>query len=315
MILPIILNTLAHILVFYLSVIFVLVIIYTITTLLFKPMKTTIEMPRFEILDLDFDFPVGHGHFLPHVGVGVGVREIIGARARARARARDDQNVHDVIVQKSIVDSIGRLKQKTRMKIMRKEVINGIRNTILICNDSTEKTKIDALSCIDKIQSMNVYIYNLDMKELDILDLVWNFISQIKDEQRQKVLKENLVSQLADCITSGTNTKCAQGRVSRILQSIETGEDSDIVKITPFWAIKQQITSLIPIYINRLLPEKYKKIYQSDLEKHEPIINKLNKMFIEKIDRKLRKDFLNNKGFSLSEKEYNSIVMPCYENM
>ena len=156
---------------------------YKITRSLLR-MKGTVTLPRFRtigneglnILDFGADIDIIHP-FMRLIRNGndrnfnINIRNDRNVR-NVRNDRNDRQNIHGVVVQKSIVKSINDLKKQVKLKISRKNVLNEVRNAIICDNDSDETKKTRALNCLDKMQITNSYIQNLDMKELDILDLI-----------------------------------------------------------------------------------------------------------------------------------------------
>lgn len=76
------------------------------------------------------------------------------------------------------------------------------------------------------------------MKELDILNLVYNRIQNGDDKNTKKVLKENLINELSECI-SHEKLVCASGRFTRVIDSINY-IDPD-VEIKPKWVLQKEM--------------------------------------------------------------------------
>lgn len=171
----------------------------------------------------------------------------------------DNQNVHDSGVQSSVRKSVDNLRNVVNVKMIGTlpSVLSEIKR--LEIPESIKKKSISSLKFIDRV---NINIMNLNMREKEVLDLVWSRIEEIEDLEKKKNLKVSLAYQLSDIfkgdiedvknIQDSTNYECATGRVNRIINSLNGIDDSSIVNIRPKWALKRDMTQKSPIIIKSL---------------------------------------------------------------
>lgn len=150
-------------------------------------------------------------------------------------------------------------------------------------------------------------IYNIDnIYEKEIIRLIWQRIYSPVNYNVRQQLKTNFLNQLSDCyLVNDKELICMEGRIMRLLQSLEYCDNESIITLKPLWAIKEEITNTI---LNQ--HEKFKKahydyktIYDkielSENDKSE--INIYNKIFIRKCNRYLYKSYIKSKLLKLNE--------------
>jgi hypothetical protein len=108
-------------------------------------------------------------------------------------------------------------------------------------------------------------------------------------------IKDNLTIELADSIIDDDNVHCVQGRITRILQSLQNADTEGILNIKPLWVIKEEISSVFGKYRtilwNKLTPETRIIYDKGNPDEDEQVL-------IEKINLKLRSqinDYLTKK--------------------
>ena len=210
----------------------------------------------------------------------------------------DSQNVHDTTVQNYLVSIIAKLKKAMPFNpLTEAEVVDEVVEYIYSKFQGTSKLKDRARSALRKIQTNNVFIHKLNLNELKVLQLVWMRIVSDINKNNAETLKDNLIQQLADCMVNDKSEYCAQGRVARIIQSLEVLDAESIADIKPLWAVKEEIATLFGKYrenmINKL-PLKYQQLMQktelSDKENkaYQEIVEKM----AAKIQRRLNKAYV-----------------------
>ena len=157
------------------------------------------------------------------------------------ATPRTEVDVHDRDVQDSIKTSFSKLNswyQELQEKNALDKNLNMLKREIFNCKDLEKVEK--AYNVLRTIIVNNQYISSISMGELDVLNIVFERCQHKDNDNIQLV--ENLISQLADSGISGTfNSRCAIGRVSRIIQTLEGGDFENIVNISCYENIKNEL--------------------------------------------------------------------------
>jgi|LakMenEpi02Apr12_1017379.scaffolds.fasta_scaffold01578_2 hypothetical protein len=208
----------------------------------------------------------------------------------------DTQNVHDTSVQSHISLAINALKKcKKNVKITDGELINDIRHHILNESKCLDEAKDKALVALKKIKKYNGLLTRLNISEIEILHLIWNRINAPCNKDVMHTIKDNLTIELADSIIDDDNVHCVQGRITRILQSLQNADTEGILNIKPLWVIKEEISSVFGKYRtilwNKLTPETRIIYDKGNPDEDEQVL-------IEKINLKLRSqinDYLTKK--------------------
>ena len=279
----------ARILLTYYTIIYSLIVYYNGT---YRRREIRIDF-RFEPLDI----VLGNGFGNLPVNLFGGGNQAGGAQDdgdnQNRQEAVDRQNVHDSGVQNYIVKSVAELKKRVKNPpINSADCVKQIKTYIFRGYPGSDTVKEMALLCVNAIKRINGTIVRIKMNEMEILQLVWNRICDPVNAKICETLKENMVTQLADGMFTENNAYCIQGRVSRIIQSLEQADQEDIVNIKPLWAIKQEL-------VNNFI--KLRKDFLSKLSKEQlTIYNDVNELTTEKkqqitaINQKMSKYIMDN---------------------
>lgn len=178
----------------------------------------------------------------------------------ADLKINDNQNVHNGSITKHVIESVKRLLNKEKennvIVVSQKQIYDEIRNYLM---NSKHQSTIAALDILDKMYNFNNYHSATDLKEMEILRMVWQRINHPINTSRKNDLMEGLLIQLADC-KYNNETMCITGRITRILQSLECVDVENIVDLKPLWAIKENIADYCSSYSDKLLkkaPQKY----------------------------------------------------------
>ena len=199
----------------------------------------------------------------------------------------DSQNIHDSTVVKTMRNKLNSLKEQTKSDT---DYYKDMKNLIQNCNKYTNnrfkisKEKIKrALENLDKMYSINIHIDSVDSDERSIINTSYsNYLTMDVKEKNNFV--NNLVLQLSD----GTDI-CAQGRVGRVISSIDSSED-----IKPLWVIRQDMMNKAPVLRSQLMIK----------EKLDPeIIDNPKSITEEHISELFEKEFKHNLR-KMFEKEY-----------
>ena len=96
----------------------------------------------------------------------------------------------------------------------------------------------DALKSLNRIEKNTSPFTFSDMKEVDVLNLVWNRIHSDVHADNLKSVKESLFNQLADMQEHGV-TVCATGRFTRLVDTLNVIDNE--VTIKPSYVINQEM--------------------------------------------------------------------------
>ncbi len=239
----------------------------------------------------------------------------------------DTQNVHDPTVLNYIVNAVDKLKKKQQLVVNNDDnyIINVRRYITSFKSNNTienetywQDRKYKALKALNYIITNNGFITKLNMYELDVLKLVWNRINDPINHNKIHLLKEHLLQQLADCELHNNSFFCIQGRVLRILQSLQVNDQEKIMDMKPLWAVKEEIAGLFGKYRNKLissLPVHIQEVYNNNTElpNHLKAMNKLKEIMSNKIHQNLRHKYIETK--ILTEQQYQDITQPYFNEL
>ena len=158
-------------------------------------------------------------------------------RNNLRQHIRNDtQNVHDSAVINTIKNSIDKLKDVCKIKKNTTESIKEIRSMLDKMDDNDKKT--DAIKALDTIEKSTQKLSFSDMKEIELLNLVWNRIHDDCNKDNIDNLKNNLKNELSESIEYGLPV-CVTGRFNRIIDTLN--KIDPVVNIIPTNAINQEM--------------------------------------------------------------------------
>lgn len=150
----------------------------------------------------------------------------------------DGHNTHDSTVTKTVKASVDRLRAGANpSKFDNAKAAREVRAMIESAATSNDRRQ-NAIAALDAIERNNQTLMTLDMKETDLLGLVWTRMHHDDNLENQQALRENLVDELSACIENGKPV-CTSGRFTRILDTLN-GVDKQ-VDIKPKWAISKEM--------------------------------------------------------------------------
>ncbi len=151
-------------------------------------------------------------------------------------RDNDPQNTHNSQVLSTVINSINTLKKSTKMT---KSLPTSIKEVRSFLNNLPENDKRDdALKSLNRIErNTSPFTFSV-MKEVDVLNLVWNRIHSDVHADNLKAVKESLFNQLADMQEHGV-TVCATGRFTRLVDTLNVIDNE--VTIKPSYVIHQEM--------------------------------------------------------------------------
>ncbi len=157
---------------------------------------------------------------------------------------RDDkQNVHDSVLLRSVKNNIESLRKKIQSDqnthgtepVSKHDTIFEFRNML------ARNNKIQALNALDAMERNTIPLSALQTTEIDVLYLVLQRINSPANVDKKDDLINTLFQQLDDSIDENGNPVCATGRVTRVLQTLETIDTDNIVSIKADWVIQREI--------------------------------------------------------------------------
>lgn len=230
----------------------------------------------------------------------------------------DRQNVHNGTISKHVMESINRLvdkeKQNKVIPQMTSDIYHEIRDYLI---QSTHPSTTVALDVLDQMHNFNASHVSTNMKEMDILRLIWQRIKHPVNNQVCSDLKEALLLQLADCKPNGV-IMCLTGRITRVLQSLECIDAENIVDLKPLWAIKDQIADYFGRYSDKLLgkvPEKYQSAYESikRTPDQQKLVDEYNKCLKLNLNNKFKSMYIETK--ILTQKQLDELSKTYFDNI
>lgn len=165
----------------------------------------------------------------------------------------DPQNAHDTVLLRGARETIRKLQESTPISISTPQMLLELRNRLNSISDRSRRYKSSTV--LDKIETNELPMTNMhEMKEVDILNLVYNRINAPINQSRRNDLMESLIEQLCDGFGTASPV-CATGRASRVLSSLDAMDmkSDEIVTLKPKWAIKQELLNKAPTIREKML--------------------------------------------------------------
>ena len=189
----------------------------------------------------------------------------------------DNQNTHDSGVTGSIKATLEKLREVTPLKHDTNEAANAVRLWIVSKEGKLDKKQqTSAMRVLDKISMNSDVLQSVDMREAEILALIYNRINAPENEGTRSTMIENLCEELADSEDPQGYLYCTQGRISRMLNALNSLDT--FVTIKPLWALRQEMlndASVIKDKMMNSLPEKTRL----KLEKNDALSDKFDENF------------------------------------
>ena len=155
---------------------------------------------------------------------------------RDNKRDNDPQNTHNSQVLSTTINSINNLKKSTKME---KSLPTSLKEVRSFLNNLPENDKRDdALKSLNRIERNTLRFTFSDMKEVDVLNLIWNRIHSDVHADNLETVKESLFNQLADMQEHGI-VVCATGRFTRLVDTLNVIDNE--VTIKPSYVINQEM--------------------------------------------------------------------------
>jgi hypothetical protein len=230
----------------------------------------------------------------------------------------DKHNVHNKTLKRQASHAISQLRKTDQHQYTIDQAIEEIKYLIEF-NLSPDIEKLDeALYAVEKIDQMDVFYHSGQTSEKEILRLVWERINHPVNHKMKDQLCENLIDQLADCKNDYTGVHCCEGRIMRILQTLELCDDGNVVNLKPLWAYREEISNKILKYREKLLnkaPSKYitfnDKTVLDTSDRHAQ--QTFNQCLITNLKKRFTRDYVE-KGI-LTQKELEDLTRVYYDSL
>jgi hypothetical protein len=247
----------------------------------YQPVTITYRIPYEELVDLDYE---------------------------------DSHNVHNKTVKRTAKMAIETLKLADRGVYSIESMLDEIED--YLNEKEKELPREDARQALKSINKMDSTYQTAQIPEREVLRLVWERINHPINAKNIEQLKENFVNQLADCCRDEKSVHCCEGRITRILQSLQNSDAEDIVNLRPMWAFKEEIENKISKYRQKLLqktPQKYhldEKLTLDDLDRE--LLSHFNDCLVKNLEKRFYRDYLEDGYLTLNE--LNDITKPYYDS-
>lgn len=128
----------------------------------------------------------------------------------------DPQNVHD----HSVVEDVKKISSIIDVNKQPTDPDPEILHYILDSNiDPVVKEK--AIQTLDTVKNINTNIANLNAREGQVLNAVWNRSKIPENSGNSELIKESLITNLANCVEDNKKTSvCSTGRVNNIVSTL-----------------------------------------------------------------------------------------------
>jgi len=176
-------------------------------------------------------------------------------------------DVHDHQIQESLKNSFYRLQQwYQKNQTDNKDTFNEIKDTIFNTPVKLSwEIKEKAYSTLRHIEKHGSFITSLNLQEKDILQIVWTRICHPINKNNKDELIKSLIEQLSCASINIEQTYCPTGRISRIIQSLESLDQEDIVKIYSLESLNKELSDKV-VALLKNVPENTDPSQYIDIE-------------------------------------------------
>jgi len=225
---------------------------------------------------------------------------------RVDLEIEDRHNVHNRALQRTAIQTLEALQKSDQDQGTIIEALEAIDKAI---------TNPKAKQALNQIGAMNAYYSTGKLREPEILRLVWSRINHPINRDRVAQLKENLEAQLADCV-NGRDLHCCEGRVMRVLQTLQECDAEKLADLRPLWAFKEEIENKVIKYREKLLekaPKEYNDLETKTelMEADQRLLDRFNRCLIRNLETRFKRDYLD-RGL-ITRTELDDITQPYYE--
>jgi hypothetical protein len=162
-------------------------------------------------------------------------------------------DVHDHDIQTSLKLGISKLDawyKTIDVPLTKEQTLKQIKEFIFDKYEGKYEEKEKAYNAVRIVEKSNGRLSSINKTELDVLLMVWQRIRDPVNKAVADELKNNLLGSLSDSIVSTYNSYCLVGRITRIVQSLQSLDIEHIVNIKSKDVIEKEIQGRIPILIS-----------------------------------------------------------------
>lgn len=230
----------------------------------------------------------------------------------------DRHNVHNATLKRHAMQVIVNLKQSDQHKYTIESAITDILDMIEMNPDTNLDLLESAKNVLESINDINATYHNAYITEKEILRLVWERINHPINQSVVDQLKSNLIEELADCVNNYSGLQCCEGRIMRILQTLESCDKESIVNLRPMWAYKEEISNKILKYRQKLLllaPDIYRKVDAKITlnDNDKVLIKQFNDCLKSNLEKRFNIDYIQS-GL-MSTTELHELTMEYYNEL
>ena len=205
-------------------------------------------------------------------------------------RRNDPQNTHNSQVLSTAINSINNLKKSTKMERNLPTSLKEIRK--FLKNMPKNDKRDDSLKSLNRIEKNTSPFTFSDMKEVNVLNMIWNRIHSDVHKDNLDTVKESLYNQLADMQEHGYSV-CATGRFTRLVDTLNVIDEE--VSIKPSYVINQEMmnksSKIRENIVNTYSENERKELEKGTSNKQE----EYDKNLKEKIVKELKEDYVKTK--------------------
>jgi len=230
----------------------------------------------------------------------------------------DRHNVHNMCLKRNAFNVLQNLRTTDQHHFTIETSFVAIHRLIEYSID-TDLDKLDrAEIALLSIEDMDATYTSCHLKEKELIRLIWERIRHPINEKVREQLEYNLIEQLADCKNGNRGLHCCEGRIMRLLQTLEGCDTQGIVNLRPMWAFKEEIANKIMSYRHQLL-KKAPPLYATLDQKTEltpkdlALLSAFNQCLIQNLNKRFEIDYVSI-GL-LSPNELDDITKPYYESL
>ena len=231
----------------------------------------------------------------------------------------DDHNVHNKTIKRTAIKAIEELKKVDLGKYSIQSAFDSIYKYINSQPQSLSSQKLELASeTLAQIDEIDSFYQTAQILEKEVTRLVWERIHHSDNFDKLEQLKENLIVELADCNKGDGSLHCCEGRITRMLQSLQSCDNGNIVDLRPMWAFKEEIENKISRYREKLhkkLPKTYSELdMKKKLTDHDKkLMDRFNQCLIKNLGERFNRDYIKP-GF-LTKSELNDITEAYYQSL
>lgn len=228
----------------------------------------------------------------------------------------DRHNVHNTTLQRDALGAIERLKKSDQHRYTTTETFKMIDYLIEFYPDPDLDKLESATYVLQMIWKLDVTYATL--QEVELVRLIWERIYHPENKRNRDQLIDNLITQLADCRCGKRCVHCTEGRIMRLLQTLECSDATNLVHLCPIWAYKEEIARKVTQYRQKLLsraPSEYKELEtKTELDDEDRrSLKRFNRCLIKNLNSCFERDYIK-KGI-MTKDEIGEITKTYYENL